>query len=231
MWVDTPANGSAVNQTFTVAGWAVDLAAASGTGVSTLHVWAYPSSGAPAIFLGVPTYGGARPDVAAAFGAQFTNSGYSLTTSLAPGGYQIVAYAWSTVAGTFNQAYAVNVTVATSQPAMVIDAPGMGWWVAQPFGVTGWAIDLGAPARTGTGVDIVHVHAIANGGAGAWTFLGAATFGARPDVGAYYGSQLTNSGYGLTASGLTPGYYQINVYAHSTVSSLWTVQSVWITVQ
>jgi YD repeat-containing protein len=230
-WLDTPANGTTINQTFTVGGWAIDLAAASGTGVSTIHVWAHPTSGAPSIFLGVPTYGGARPDVGAYYGSQFTNSGYGLTASLAPGGYQIVAYAWSTVTQSFNSAYAVNVTVATSQPAMVIDTPGMGWWVGQPFAIGGWAIDLGAPAGTGTGVDIVHVHAIVNGGAGAWTFLGAATYGgARPDVGAYYGSQFTNSGYGLTASGLAPGYYQINVYAHSTVSGLWTVQSVWITV-
>jgi hypothetical protein len=96
--------------------------------------------------------------------------------------------------------------------------------------VAGWAIDLGAP--TGTGMNVVHVYAIANGGAGAWTFLGAATYGgARPDVGAYYGSQFTNSSYGLLASGLAPGAYQINVYAHSTVAGQWTVQSRWITVQ
>jgi hypothetical protein len=96
MWVDTPTANSAVNQTFTLAGWAVDLAAATGTGVDTLHVWAYAASGSP-IFLGVPGYGGVRGDVGSLYGAQFTNAGFSHTASLAPGTYQIVVYAWSTL--------------------------------------------------------------------------------------------------------------------------------------
>ena len=50
-------------------------------------------------------------------------------------------------------------------------------------------------------------------------------------MGAFYGTRFTNSGYGLTASGLAPGYYQINVYAHSTVSGLWPVQTFFVTVQ
>jgi hypothetical protein len=231
MWVDLPAPNSAVNQTVTLSGWAIDLATASGTGVSTLHVWAYPSSGSP-IFLGVPTYGGARSDVGAAYGAQFTNSGFNLipTTTLAPGAYTVVVSAWSTVTNSFNQAQSVPITVATSQPLLSIDTPAPNATVAQPFHLGGWAIDRGAPS--GTGIDAVDIHAIANGGSGAWTFLGRATYGAaRTDVGAAYGSQFTNSGWGLTASGLAPGAYQINVYEHSTVSGQWTVQSRWITVQ
>jgi hypothetical protein len=40
MWTDIPANNATVDQPFTIAGWAIDLAAASGTGVNTLHIWA-----------------------------------------------------------------------------------------------------------------------------------------------------------------------------------------------
>jgi len=232
MWVDTPGSGTTVNQAFHIGGWAVDLAAASGTGVSTVHIWAYPNpgSGAPPIFLGAAVYGGARPDIANLYGSQFLNAGFGLNVTLGPGPYQIVVYAFSTVANTFNQAQSLLVTVATSQPMIAIDLPTANSTVAQPFSVAGWAIDRGSPS--GTGVDVVHVYAIANGGAGASTFLGAAPYGgARPDVGQLYGSQFTNSGYGLTASGLAPGAYQINVYAHSTVSGLWPVQSVWVTVQ
>jgi hypothetical protein len=62
----------------------------------------------------------------------------------------------------------VTVTVATSQPAIAIDQPASSSTVAQAFGITGWAIDLGAPVQDGLpGVDRVHIHAIANGGAGA----------------------------------------------------------------
>ena len=208
MWVEQPSTGTSVNQSFTISGWAVDQAAATGTGVNTLHVWAYPNpgSGQAPIWVGTPTYGIPRPDIGAIFGhqGQFTNSGFSMTATLPPGVYQLYIAAYSLVASGFNQAQNVTVTVATSQPVMAIETPGTGWWLNQPFHVGGWAIDLGAPS--GSGVDAVHVHAIANGGAGAWTFLGAATYGgARPDVGAYYGSQFTNSAYGLNASGLAPG--------------------------
>ncbi len=232
MWVDTPLPGSAVNQTFTLAGWAVDVAAASGTGVNTVHVWATPNpgSGAPAVFLGAAGYGGARSDIAAAYGSPFLNSGWSLTTTLSPGVYQLTAYAYSLVSGGFTLAQSVTVTVATSQPVIAIDAPAANATVGQPFGVAGWALDLGAPSSPG--VIAVHVHAVANGGSGAFTYLGAATIGyPRPDVAAYFGqSKFTNSGYGLTASGLAPGYYQIRVYLLSEVSGQWTYTVVYVTV-
>jgi hypothetical protein len=214
---------SAVNQTFTVAGWAVDEAAASGTGVNTLHVWAYPTTGSP-IFLGAAGYGGARGDIGAAYGAPFTNSGFSLTASLAPGTYQLVVYAWSLVANGFNQAQSLTVTVASSTPLVSLEAPAPGATVGQPFVVGGWAIDQGAPS--GTGIDAVHVYAVANSGAGASAFLGAApNTGSRPDVGAAYGSQFTNSGFTMSAGGLASGTYRLDVYVHSTVSGQWTVVS------
>ncbi len=124
MNIDVPSPNSAVNQNFTFGGWAIDEAASSGTGVNTLHVWAYPNpgSGQAPIFLGVPTFG-ARPDVAALYGSQFLNSGWSLTASLSPGTYYLYVAAWSTVTNSFNQAQGLTFTVATSNPVLAIDLP------------------------------------------------------------------------------------------------------------
>src|SRR6185436_9735287 len=81
---DAPANGAAnLPSHFTVSGWALDLAAATGPGVDAVHVYAYrnPGSGTPPTFLGAATYGNSRPDVGGVFGGQFTNSGYSLAAT------------------------------------------------------------------------------------------------------------------------------------------------------
>lgn len=48
---------------------------------------------------------------------------------------------------------------------------------------------------------------------------------------AYGDAKYTNSGYVLTVSGLAPGYYQINVHAHSTVSGAWPYQVSFVTMQ
>jgi hypothetical protein len=112
MAVDAPANGSSVGSSFTVAGWAVDLGASSGSGVDAVHVYATAVGGDSPMPLGVATTGGSRPDVGTALGAQFGNSGFSLGASgLAPGQYDVTVYARSTVTGTFNQARTVRVTV------------------------------------------------------------------------------------------------------------------------
>jgi hypothetical protein len=113
MSIDTPAAGGSVGTTFTVSGWAIDPAAPSGSGVDAIHVWAYrnPGSGAAPRFVGVGTLGYARPDVAAAFGPSGAASGYALTGALAPGVYDLVVFARSTVTGTFNNALVVRITV------------------------------------------------------------------------------------------------------------------------
>ena len=105
MSLDIPSAGP-VGQPFLLAGWAIDQAAASGTGVDAVHLYAYPAdpsgamTGAPPIFLGAAAYGGSRPDVGAAFGGQFTSSAYVRDiTGLSAGYYQLVAYARSTVSG------------------------------------------------------------------------------------------------------------------------------------
>jgi alpha-tubulin suppressor-like RCC1 family protein len=225
MALDFPANATNVPVTFSVAGWAIDLGAPSGTGVDAIHVWAYPSAGPP-VFLGVAAYGSARGDIGAAFGAQFTSSGFGLTVSgLTPGAYTVTAFAHSAVTGTFNQARSTTVTVAapTSQPLVSIDTPGSLSTVGQSFYVAGWALDLGAPA--GTGVDAVHVYAYPNADFSQTPrFLGVASYGgARADVGAAFGSQFTNAEYALfVPPGLAAGLYRIVVYARSVVTGQFT---------
>jgi fibronectin type III domain protein len=115
MAIDGPANLSVISGPFTVSGWALDRESASGPGVDSVHVYAFPvGTGGPA-FLGVATYGTSRPDVALAFGdAKFTNSGYELRVSgnaLAAGTYDIVVFARSTVTGTFNNARVTRITI------------------------------------------------------------------------------------------------------------------------
>jgi len=99
----TPFLGVPVGQSFTIAGWAVDLAATSGTGVDTVHVWAHPQSGGAPIFLGVAEYGGYRPDIAALYGEQYGRSSYTLVTRPIPKGtYDLVVYPHSAVLGGFS---------------------------------------------------------------------------------------------------------------------------------
>jgi hypothetical protein len=104
MSIDVPSPGATVTQPFALAGWAIDRAAApgSGTGVNTLHVWAYPAGGAPPVFAGVASYGDYRPDVGAAYGAQFTYSGFAVSVSgLALGQYTFAVFPYSTVGSNF----------------------------------------------------------------------------------------------------------------------------------
>ncbi len=108
--IDTPSAGG-VPSSFVVSGWAVDLAAANGSGIDTVHIWAYPVSGAQPIFLGVARYGDARYDIGALFGDQFTRASYSLPVTLRPGAYDVVVYPHSTVMGDFRGAKVQRVVV------------------------------------------------------------------------------------------------------------------------
>ena len=114
--IDAPAEGASVGSPFMVGGWAADLDSPVGTGVDTVHVWAYPvdakGNRLDPMFIGQATYGGARPDVAAVYGDRFENSGYGIiVTGLAPGTYDIALFAFSTVVNTFTPATVVRVTV------------------------------------------------------------------------------------------------------------------------
>jgi hypothetical protein len=222
MSLDTPGNGSTVfaGGPFTIAGWALNRGEQSGTGIDTVHVYAFPEAGGGPIFLGVATYGVARADLGAIYGTQFTNSGYQLTAgeSLAPGRYLIAAYGRDTITGTFDVVRMATITVAppVSVPQMAIDVPGDGSHLAGSFLVAGWAFDAAAPS--GTGVDAVHVWAVPVSGA-APLFVGVATLDVlRPDVGAIYGVRFTNSGFYVVSAPLPPGAYTIVVGAHSTAT-------------
>ena len=109
--IDLPANNATVNRPFIVTGWSIDRAAASGTGIDTIHVWGVPvaPAGGP-VFLGVASFG-TRPDVAAAFGPQFSSSGYGLIANPpAAGVWDIVVFPHSTVSGVFEPAGVIRVT-------------------------------------------------------------------------------------------------------------------------
>jgi hypothetical protein len=215
MSIDAPREGATLHQPFLLAGWALDFGAAAGTGVDTLHAYAYPETGDP-IFLGVVSYGLSRPDVGAAFGGQFANSGWGLTVSgLQPGRYRLVVYAHNVQSWSFEKVLVVGVTV-ESGAVMNLDAPAVDSAVSGSFVVAGWALELGS--ATGAGVDAIHAWAFPTNGQ-APTFLGAAALDvARPDVAAAFGAQFVNSGFSFVAPPLAPGDYWVAVYAHSAVT-------------
>jgi len=201
-------------------------------GVDAVHVYAFPLPAGGPIFLGVATYGIVRADIGTRFGAQFRNSGFTLTSGseLATGRYLIAAIARDTVTGRFNTVRTATVTVSipVSVPRMAIDSPIAGASVAGAFTIKGWAIDTGATA--GPGVDVIHVYAMLVGGSTP-IFLGVGTYGTpRPDIAGMFGAQFANSGYQLNAGGLSPGTYTIAVFARSTVSGQFSGAATTVTV-
>ena len=228
--LDGPQKNSTVGRTVTIAGWAIDQAVSSGTGVDAVHVWAYPSDGSPGQFLGAASYGVARPDIGAAVGSQFANSGFRLSAVVQlPGTYRIVAFAHSTLANAFNTAVAAdNVTVQSSNTnaLLFVDTPAHGSTKTRPFTVSGWAVDSGA--ASGTGIDFIDMWAFTLNGAG--IYLGADTYGtSRPDIGSLFGdSRFTSSGFTftVTSANLAAGTYDLVAFGRSTVTNAFTVARV-----
>jgi hypothetical protein len=229
--LEAPADGALGGSSVTMSGWAIDAHAPSGTGVTQVALFAYPNAdeSQSAIALGNAAYGAWRTDIANIYSSQYGPSGFSATVTLpGPGVYRLKARMWDPLAGAWYWSNPRDITVETT-PRMAIDMPQSGT-VASPFGIGGWAIDAGA--ASGSGVDAVHVWAYPNPGSGqAAVWVGTATLGAsRPDVGAIFGSQFTPSGYNLTAT-LPAGYYQVVVFARSTVTGTFNqAQSVFLTV-
>ena len=224
MTIDHPARGAVVRQPFVIAGWALDAAATHGSGVDLVHVYAYPASGGPPRFVGATAPTIARPDVAAIFGAAFSRCGYGLTIKgLSPGAYTLVAYARSTVAGTFAIAQAVAVRIEPSA-RIVLDAPLNGATVGQGFLIGGWAADFGA--RTGVGVDLVHVYAYPLGG-GAPILIGEARVSVpRPDVAGAFGAQFSGSGFNVSARSIPAGWYQVVAYGRTLSTGQFSIAAV-----
>jgi hypothetical protein len=188
------------------------------------------------LFLGVATYGQSRPDVGAAFGARFTNSGYRLQASVPPGNYTIIVYMHSSLQLAFNSwVVTPNVTVGStnSSPNMGLDLTS-GITRTRPFIISGWAFDWGA--TPGPGIDAIHVWAFPVNGAPAF-FVGATNAGLpRPDVAAFFGdSRFNNSGFSLTLTNVNvpaPGTYDFRVFGRSTVAGAFNVaRTVRVTVQ
>lgn len=227
--IDAPAAGGTVAQPFAIAGWALDRAAAT-AGISTLHVWAFPATGAAPRFLGVADYGLSRPDVAAAFGAQFATTGYALLVKgLTPGAWTIAIYGWVIASGGFHAVAAVPITI---RPAgvLVVDLPRPSAEVTTPFALAGWALDPAAHA--GTGISTIHVWAFPADGSGPPVFVGVPPFVPRPDVAAFFGSQYGQAGYHMNVNALPPGVWDILAFAMSSVSDAFdTVGSVRVTVR
>jgi hypothetical protein len=84
--------------------------------------------------------------------------------------------------------------------------------------LAGWAADL--DSQVDRGVDTLHVWAypVEGNRLGDPVFVGVADYGgARPDVAAVYGERFERTGYGIGLDGLTPGTYDLAVFAYSTV--------------
>jgi len=230
--IDLPVANSTNVQPFAIAGWALDAGSrqAGDTGVNRVDVWAFPTGGGAGTFLGSPTYGNARPDVANAFGnSRWTNSGYGGTIrGITPGQYTFRAYAFSTIAGQFNNAAEV-VASATANPLMWLDLPtsGLVTTVGTSFTLAGWTMDIAAPS--GTGIDTVHIWAFRDPDTNpVATFIGTATMGGlRPDVQAAFGlsSQFAATGFSRDIS-LPAGEWAVIAYGRSTVSNAFVVGAV-----
>jgi len=71
-----------------------------------------PGATAPTpVFLGEATLHVDRPDVARAFDAAPVNAGYRLATTIAPGTYEITAYAWNVRTARWEDARSVTTIV------------------------------------------------------------------------------------------------------------------------
>jgi hypothetical protein len=108
--IDIPSGTEPVAQTFQIGGWAIDLESTSGSGVDAVHVWAYRDFVTP-VFVGVAEYGAQRPDVAAAYGSRFLESGYNLLGTLSPGTYLLAVFPHDAVNHEFTPALTRVITV------------------------------------------------------------------------------------------------------------------------
>ena len=113
MFVDSPAANATVPASFVVAGWAFDQAAPSGPGVDYVDVWAFPGVGGDPVFLGSASLGVSRPDLTAAYGAQFATAGFGLAVPpmLPAGSYTLRVFAHLVRTGAWAGVVAVPVVV------------------------------------------------------------------------------------------------------------------------
>ena len=108
MYVDVPAATATLGSPFVIAGWALNLAPAPAL-VSMRYTSGRTGGRRTAeFFMGAPSQV-TRPDVAAAYGPRFSACGFMLLGVLAPGAYDVVVFAQSTVTGTFNNVVVLSI--------------------------------------------------------------------------------------------------------------------------
>jgi len=212
--VDSVTASTTVGQSDSVAirGWAADLT----DGVPLSNVKVYIDGN----LIGTPTLGLARPDVAAAKGAAYLDSGYSLSysaaaLSLGPHAVTVIAIDSDARSATFGPlAFTVATTAGAAPPTppfghldSALDNETKSSTVSQSDAVVirGWAADVvdGAP--------LSNVKMYVDG-----TLIGTPTMGiARADVATVEGAVYLNSGYSLTYSvaALSLGSHAITVVA------------------
>jgi len=208
VYIDGPAQGSAVSGTVTVSGWAIDNAAAVGTAINNVQVKV------DGTVVGSATYGSSRPDVCAVYpgraGCPNVGFSYSLNTSaLSVGSHTITVTATDSDGSPDSGSASVTVNVQATLPTVWIDTPSSGAAVSGIVSVSGWAIDNAAAV----GTTINNVQVKVDG-----TVVGSATYGSsRPDVCAVYpgraGCPNVGFTYSLDTSSLSPGSHTITVIA------------------
>jgi glucose/arabinose dehydrogenase len=212
-----------------VSGWAIDGRATSGSGVDSIHLYAFPNpgSGAAPIFLGAADTFVSRPDVAQFYGQQFQQSGFHIVTNqwFPPGSTLIVAYGRSMVTGVFELVTSAYFSgLDSGQFVYAVDQKPAGT-VSQPILVTGWALDYWAstaPPGEGTGIRAVFVDILSPTGVLLRTIP--AAYGLpRPDVGAIFGSRFEGSGFSAAISDLWPGEFSYRVRYVRGSGSEWLV--------
>jgi hypothetical protein len=212
-------NGVYYGNWIPVRGWAVDLNATSGTGVGAVHLWALPTDGGQAMFVGWANMDIPRPDVAAALNrSEYASSGFYLDARLPPGTYQLKAFAWTALTGAFNYTAVPVATITVlqppSEPYMATYLPAQQQVVTRVFTISGWGIDRSAPTGPGTS----EVHAWAFPASGNPILAGTGPTGVfQQNVANVFGQRFGFGGFAFTAT-LPPGDYNLVVYVLSTVT-------------
>jgi hypothetical protein len=129
IFFERPIANATVAQPFQISGWAIDTCSPSGTGIAD-----------PTGKLG---YGRARPDVAAAFGPQFVNSGFEFrdTFERRPGLQDIEVGFNDTLVGTTVIGRVQANVLPSIAPFGFIDTPAEGATVSGDMPLTGWVMD------------------------------------------------------------------------------------------
>lgn len=210
-----------------IEGWAADQNAPSGTGVDRVDLYLDGPTGV-GNFLGTASYGGNRPDVARALGAErFGPSGWTFewdTSQAGAGSHSLFVYAYSNVnKAWYSRAQMVRVGLGEDTAIVVDRLPAVERGGDQVrFG--GWAVDRKAPSDTG----ISRVDLYLDGPTGVGSFLGTATYGeGRPDVARSLGrADFERSGWTLSWSprGIPGGFHEVYAYAFSPRLDAWSAQ-------